>query len=336
MKRWPIILYILAWVFYIAITMTMMPLWGESVVILIIPLLAIGGWLFGTNLGLRLIILEIIYHYILFSEVHADIFIYYQSKFVGILISIAIVQLTGNLRKNLGAIKETGLKLDRLVAERNRDLDALASKLIIDSEQMRISRGQALHDGIGQHMTGIQLFGSSLADQLAEENNLNSASASLLVELGSKTHNQIRHIARVLFPVQIAQVGLVPALQELASCFGDLEQVNFSITEVGCLPDLSENTALQLYRICQESANHAIYQLKATKIEVEIATTKNLCTVKFGHNGLPRHAEEKNNTLQLIDYRLQQISGCSKIDSSCLGFEKNIYTIPNPEMAVSA
>ena len=53
-------------------------------------------------------------------------------------------------------------------------------------------------------------------DQLAEENNPSSTQASSLVELGSKTHNQIRHIARMLFPVQILAIMELSLLLWLA------------------------------------------------------------------------------------------------------------------------
>ena len=328
------ILYILASLLYVSLTLFFFPFLGESTVILIIPLLAFGGWLFGTTKGLLLIILTIIYHYVLLSEIHADHLIYYEDKLLGVLTLITVVLLTGNLKSNLSAIRETNLELDLLVKERTEELTALASKLINDSEQIRIIRGQTLHDGIGQHMTGFQLFSTPLAEKLLSTNNPNYPLARSLCEQGQRAHNQIRQIARMLFPVKIGQVGLISALHELASCFSEIEQVNFHIKEREHVPDLPEETSLQLYRMCQEIANHAIYVLKANQLNIEVYSTQKTYSLKINHNGLLQKTEEYPYELQLIEYRLQLISGISQKIYSRKGSHKTIFTIPNPKRPI--
>ncbi|MEE9368887.1 MAG: histidine kinase [Pontiella sp.] len=336
MRRGILVLYTLAWLAYVVFTFNMFPHWKINVAIPVIALVGLGGWILGITKGLILIIPAMIYHYLLLSEIYAHILIYYEGGFVGTFMCIVVVFLTGTLRNNFDAIKNTNIRLDQLVDERNAELRALASNLITESEQMRISRGELLHDGIGQHLTGIQLYGSSLAERLLEEQNPHTARAYQLQEKGRKTHNQIRRIARMLFPVKIGQVGLVPALHELASCFTELEQVEFSVKELGQLPELPEEIALQLYRICQESANHALYQLSARRINVEVFATKTMYSVKFGHDGLTNKAEDKNKTLQLIDYRLQNISGTAEPGFSLHGLENTIYAVTNPNTAAPA
>ncbi|WP_168433608.1 sensor histidine kinase [Pontiella sulfatireligans] len=242
---------------------------------------------------------------------------------------IAITLIAGKLHNNLHAIKVANLKLDELVAVRNAELNALASKLIENSEQTRVALGQELHDGIGQHLTGIQLFCSALAERLHEEQNPNASLADSLIDRVGATHNQIRRIARMLFPVQIERVGFIPVLNELTSCFQDMEHIAFSVREQGHLPELPGKTALQLYRICQETAIYALDHLNANRIDVRVFETPQAYNLEFEHNG--SQLDEQHNTFQLTEYRLQQISGTSEKWHSRHGLEKIVYAIPCPE-----
>ena len=273
-------------------------------------------------------------YFFFICQYFADIYVHYYERLLAPVLCYYIAGLFGTLRHKLDSIKTANLELDELVAERNNDLEALAAKLIDDTEKIRISQGQLLHDGIGQHLTGIQLYCSSLVDQLLEEKNSSVSVAYSLRKKGNITHNQIRQLARMMFPVKIGEVGLIPALQELASCFVDFEHVEFNILEFGKQPELPENIALQLYRICQEHTNHAIYQLSASRVEVQIFTTKLNFILKFGHNGSAQPEENENQVLQLIDYRLQEISGHAQSGYSVNHLKNTIYTIPYPEIEV--
>lgn len=272
------------------------------------------------------------YHSLLLSFIFADLVIYYQDRAIGSLIAVVVVLLTGTLREKLDAIKATNQSLDLLVAERNAELDGLASKLIADYENTRISLGQELHDGIGQQLTGIKLFCTSLADRLHAGQNPNVSMAYSLVEGITQTHNQVRLIARMLFPIQISRVGLFPALNELASCIQDMHHVEFSVTEPNALPKLTEHTSLQLYRICQETTNYALDHLEAKQIRVRLSASTNTCTLEFQHNGLPLRFEDNSNALRLLDYRLRQISGTITKIPRLKTEETTVFSIPNPEM----
>ncbi len=327
------ILYILIWIAYVVFAFAKFPIYLYNVSIPVMPLIALGSWLYGRKAGLWLVLAGTIYFFFI-CQYFADIYVHYYERLLAPVLCYYIAGLFGTLRHKLDSIKTANLELDELVAERNNDLEALAAKLIDDTEKIRISQGQLLHDGIGQHLTGIQLYCSSLVDQLLEEKNSSVSVAYSLRKKGNITHNQIRQLARMMFPVKIGEVGLIPALQELASCFVDFEHVEFNILEFGKQPELPENIALQLYRICQEHTNHAIYQLSASRVEVQIFTTKLNFILKFGHNGSAQPEENENQVLQLIDYRLQEISGHAQSGYSVNHLKNTIYTIPYPEIEV--
>ena len=320
------------WASYVAFTLIMFPKWNSNVIVPFIPIMALGGWLYGRTRALMLVIPALMYHSLLLSFLFADLVIYYEDRAVGSLIVVVVVLLTGTLRNKLDAIKATNHKLDRLVAERNAELDTLASKLIAESEQTRISLGQELHDGIGQHLTGINLFCTTLADRLHGEQNPNVSLADALVDGITHAHNQIRRIARMLFPIQISRTGLFPALGELASCVQDIHHVEFSVAEPNALPNLTEHTALQLYRICQETANYALDHLKAKQIRVRLSASADTYNLEFQHDGSPLRFEDNSNALRLIDYRLRQISATTTKITGLQTEETTMFSFPNPEM----
>ena len=332
MQKRVTILYSIVWIAYVAFTLIMFPVWNSTVIIPGIPLLALGAWLYGTTTGLLIALAAIIHLSILTSFIFADFTVYYMNRLVGPLVSITVVFLCGHLRNNLNAIKITNHNLDRLVEERKSELALLAEQLINDSEQRRVLHGQWLHDGIGQHLTGIQLYCASLADQLLAESNPSAAIAFAISKRCHSTHNQIRQLARMLFPIKIGDVGLIPALHELSSCFIDLENVDFSIRQRSELPELPENTALQIYRICQENANYAIYHLNASQVDIQIHATQLTYTLTFGHNGSSKPTEGLELLKRLIDYRLEQIYGTVSSGYSVNHVDTIIYTIPNPEL----
>ena len=327
------ILYGLLWVAYAAFALTMFPRWNTNVAFVYCPMIALGAWLYGSTTGLLLIILAGSIHFVLCSQLYADIALYYEDRFAGTLIVIAIALLSGHIRKSLDAVKEANTNLDRMVQERSRKLEALASKLVAKAEKMRVLRGQLLHDGIGQQLAGIQLFSTSLAEQLVGEQNPNASLGFALRNRAGATHQQIRGIARFLFPVRIGEVGLGFALEELADCFREMKQVEFSVTAPETLADLPDAIALQLYRVCQETVTHAFDKGGATRFRVEVDSTGNGVDLHVCHNGVLRQDMANTIEKQLLEYRLRQISATRKEGVAPDGSISTTFSVPMPALA---
>ena len=82
-------------------------------------------------------------------------------------------------------------------------------------EQRRI--GQDLHDGLGQHLTGIA-FMSKVQEQKLKEKGLPYADdAAKIVKLVNEAINKTRELARGLSPVVSESHGLMTALQQLSA-----------------------------------------------------------------------------------------------------------------------
>lgn len=333
MRKRTNILYITAWLAYMVFSYTMFPRWNSNVAIPLILIMGLGSWLYGTTRGLLLMFPTMIYHFFLLSEIYADIFIYYQTTATSTIVLISIIVLAGKLRENLDSLKEANEMLDQAVMERTAKLDKMIRGLINSVERTRIARGQELHDGIGQQLTGIQLYSSSLAEQLRSELNTGASLAYSLNTRAQEAHTIIRSTARSLFPVRMNEFGLHSALTELADNLLATRKIHLQVHDDTDLQLIPHETALQLYRICQETILgigkpgpvhnvHIRLSVSATEFETEII-----------HDGQPiaKHMAEAPET-RLILFRIKLVEGSMETDALSGHSERLVFRIPRKKI----
>ena len=123
-------------------------------------------------------------------------------------------------------------------------------------EQRRI--GQDLHDGLGQHLTGIAFMAKVHEAKLAEKQMADAADAAKIVKLVNEAIHKTRELARGLLPVVSDAQGLMSALQLWA---GEVEDLFGVSCRFECeTPVLIHDDAMatHLYHIAQEAVNNAI------------------------------------------------------------------------------
>ena len=94
-------------------------------------------------------------------------------------------------------------------------------------EQRRI--GQDLHDGLGQHLTGIAFMSKVQEQRLAEKGLAEAAEATRIVSLVNEAINKTRELARGLLPVTSDAHGLMSALKRWAAEVEDLFHISCSL-----------------------------------------------------------------------------------------------------------
>jgi signal transduction histidine kinase len=251
----------------------------------------------------------LIFHAYLLSFLHADLYDWYQAKLTSALLSILIIELSGNLRLQYDRIKEANKQLDKMVAERTATLHEFTEKLLENSENHKIEHSQKLHDGIGQQLTGIQLLCASLADQLLYESNIVASHAEFMKNQAARVHQQIRKISRLLFPVRIGQVGLVPALDELSAHLSEIKPISIQIGKIVLKDQVPEKTTLQLYRICQETTLYALNTLGATEVCIDLEESPSDFFIRIRHNGAAVSPTHIQGPFALVQYRMNQLGG---------------------------
>lgn len=132
-------------------------------------------------------------------------------------------------------------------------------------ERMRVAR--ELHDGLGQSMSGILL----LVDELARESEDGTREALEMVREATRTGLQeVRRIARDLRPEALEDLGLLRALEALATLHRTHTRCRVLLHVPERLPELSLEQELVVYRITQEALTNVARHAEASQVVVSV------------------------------------------------------------------
>ena len=158
---------------------------------------------------------------------------------------------------------------------------------ISGEEQRRI--GRDLHDVLGQNLTGIAFLSKVLAQRLATEGAAAAEQAGEISGLANQAVAQARAISRNLCPVDLAETGLMRALEELTGGVEKLFGIRCTLEcpELITLDDIA--VATHLYHIAQEAVNNATKHARCRSIRVtfERSDAGLLLAVRDDGIGLP-------------------------------------------------
>ena len=181
---------------------------------------------------------------------------------------------------------------------------------VTDLERRRI--GQDLHDGLCQHLAGIELMSHALEQTLAKKASTEAAQAAKIAEYVRESIAQTRMLARGLSPVEPEPNGLMSALDELAVSTEKLFKVGCHF-RCGTAVLVHDNTvATHIYRIAQEAVSNALRHGKATIIEIGLAAANERMILTVEDNGLGIPAKlpkRKGMGLRIMQYRAGMIGG---------------------------
>ncbi len=183
-------------------------------------------------------------------------------------------------------------------------------------EQRRI--GQDLHDGLGQHLTGIAFMSKVQEQRLAEKGLAETAEATRIVSLVNEAINKTRELARGLLPVTSDVHGLMAALKRWAAEVEDLFHISCSLNIEGPVLIHDANLSTHLYRIAQEAVNNAIKHGQAKNVVISLSAQNGHGTLRIENDGiaLPQDLSRGSGMgLQIMNYRARMIGGSLKVES---------------------
>ena len=200
-----------------------------------------------------------------------------------------------------------------------------------DREQRRI--GRDLHDGLGQHLTALELYVQGLVEEFQS---LSPAAAKSLRELARQlraTVTQTRQLSHGLSPVALEQEGLMDALRELAESTRSLARTDCAL-ECG-KPVLlwDSHVATHLYRIAQEAVNNALKHGQAGQIRIRLSRVRGRVRLEIldnGHGFLTRTGDGSGIGLRVMHYRAGLIGAELQVKSAPGRGTRVICTIATP------
>jgi PAS domain S-box-containing protein len=181
-------------------------------------------------------------------------------------------------------------------------------------EQRRI--GQDLHDGLGQHLTGIAFMAKVHESKLAEKDMGGAVDAAKIVRLVNEAIHKTRELARGLLPVVSDAQGLMSALQLWAAEVEDLFGISCRFEcEIEVLIH-DDSVATHLYHIAQESVNNALKHGHACNILIRLMADNHKGTLLIKDDGTGI-ADNRGNSqgmgLHIMNYRAGMIGGTLEV-----------------------
>jgi PAS domain S-box-containing protein len=187
-------------------------------------------------------------------------------------------------------------------------------------EQRRI--GQDLHDGLGQHLTGIAFMSKVQEQKLMEKGLPEAADAAKIVNLVNEAIHKTRELARGLLPVVSDAQGLMSALQQLA---GEVEDLFAIRCRFQCLTPVlihDDTVATHLYYVAREAVNNAIKHGRARQIVIRLAALQQQGALTIQDDGCGIGSTIPGNKgmgLHLMNYRARMIGGSLEVQRAVAG-----------------
>ncbi len=191
---------------------------------------------------------------------------------------------------------------------------------ISEMEQRRI--GQDLHDGICQHLAGIELKSQSLAETLEKKAKGQAAQAEQIAGHVRDVIAQTRSLARGLSPFILEAEGCVSALRELAAHTEKLFNVKCHFQTNGTVAIPDQAVATHLYRIAQEAVSNAIKHGKASTVEISLTETNDKTVLAVSDNGIGIASGIQAGTgmgLRIMQYRAGMIGAALLVQAQARG-----------------
>ena len=185
------------------------------------------------------------------------------------------------------------------------------------TEQRRIA--QDLHDGLGQHLTGIAFMSKVLEEKLADKCLPEAAEAAKIVKMVNQAIENTRQLARGLHPVAAEPLGLMSALRNWANEVEELFHIRCTFRCSQPLPIRDPNLATHLYRIAQEAVHNAIRHGKSRNIEVGLSRKNETGTLTIRDDGEGFQKQETGQPgvgLSIMNYRADMVGGSLKVQSN--------------------
>lgn len=218
------------------------------------------------------------------------------------------------------------------ITERKRLENAVLE--ISAREERRI--GQDLHDGLGQHLTGVAFMAKVHEERLAEAASSETEDAAKLVKLVNEAIRKTRELARGLLPVVSDSRGLMSALQLWAAEVEDLFRIScrFQCESPVLIHDAI--VATHLYHIAQEAVNNAIRHGDAREISIRLTASdsRGVLTIEDNGAGIRENATAGCGIgLHIMNYRAGMIGGSLEVRRPAARGTAVVCTFPIKECA---
>jgi PAS domain S-box-containing protein len=229
---------------------------------------------------------------------------------------------------NSALLSEDGRKVEYVIMSGIdvTDTKRLEAEVLNVAEREQSRFGHDLHDGLGQHLTGIEFMSQVLSQRLAAKGRTGEAAdLDQITGLIRDAIGQTRDLARGVSPVVLQSKGLSVALQDLAdSATKHLRlQCTCRVLTDGREAVEDPEVAIHLYRIAQEAIANAAKHGKAGAVTLALSNIEGRIELIVEDNGTGLPGDFAGGTggmgLRVMQYRAGLIGGTLHVGASNSG-----------------
>jgi two-component system sensor kinase FixL len=258
-----------------------------------------------------------------------------RAKIIGIGREIVARRKNGTVFPMDLAVSEVRLADRRLFTGFIRDITErkrLEREILEISEREQRRIGQDLHDGLCQHLAGIELMSQVLEQKLVRRAKAAAARAGDIARNVRDAISHTRLLARGLSPVTLESEGLMSALQELAL---NTEKIFRVPCRFDCHPPVLVSdypAATHLFRLAQEAVSNAIKHGRAKRILIRLKEERGRMILSIIDNGSgfpARIPKSKGMGLRIMQSRAGMIGGTLVLGRNATGGASVTVTAPS-------
>lgn len=220
---------------------------------------------------------------------------------------------------------------NRLVAETKKREQSQQNILeISDREQLRI--GHELHDGVVHDLTALGLAGDILAKEIKQESPLAAEKLKEFIKVVDQCATKLRDLAKGLSPVNIDEVGICGAIEQMAKQVCSTSGVPCNCECNHTVHIHNRDTALHLYRIIQEAVNNAVRHSHAKQIFIKVNEKNGIAQFSVIDDGGGFDVSRNGKAgmgIHIMRYRAEKTGADFQIQSALHRGTTVTFSVPN-------
>lgn len=190
----------------------------------------------------------------------------------------------------------TERKLAEASQRKSKDLlEKLNQHLVAVRENERKKIAMALHDDLGQRLTGLYLDIAWLKNKMTHQPVRVTDKLDEITVMINETIENVKETSAFLRPSMLFELGLIPAIQSHLKKFEKQSGISYSFH---CEPDhfyTDDQTSLVIYRVLQESLTNIARHSSATRTEIRLQLCSDVLNMTIGDNGQGITADQLNS-----------------------------------------
>ncbi len=227
------------------------------------------------------------------------------------------------LLSSLAAPAATAIENARLfeqVRSGREQLQALSGRLVEVQEAERRHIARELHDETGQALSSL-LLGLSLMEKEAHQPQAVIARALELEVLADGMLENLHRLAMNLRPASLDHLGLIPALEQYITSFGEQHGLDVQFEALGLAEDrLPSSVETAVYRVVQEALTNIARHARASHVDVLLERRGERLLAIIEDDGVGFEVEEAMQTSRLglvgMRERARALGGTLTIESA--------------------